>query len=135
MKTIKFLFVLLGLSLLTACESPTEQSSDGDRATYDLCRTKWESFFLDDLGIKCQQTFLFEKNGNGIETFTAYKPFDTITEQYTFSWYWTSGYFNSIAIEYSPTDRIFFDHIQVGYNFLNGYLNGAKAEFHPYTMP
>lgn len=135
MKTTKFLFLFLGLTLLAACEAPNENTIDSDKATYHLCRTKWDSFFIDNLGIECEQEFLFGKSGNGMETFTSYKLYNTETKQYPFSWYWTSGYFNAICIEYSATDRVFFDHVEVGYEFLRGYLDGAKVEFHPYTLP
>ncbi len=121
----------MSLSFFTACE-PTDDTVDANEATYYLCQTHWDSSFTNTNGVECEQEFLFDKDGTGVEFFTTYNPGHTYTEKYSFYWNWTSGYFNAIAIEYGSDDRVYFDNVVVGADFLTGYLDGDYAEFHPY---
>ncbi len=132
MKTAKLLFLLLiSFTLFTACDTD-DDPVDGNEATYNLCQTHWLSSFVNGSGVDCDQEFFFDMDGTGKEIITTYNFNNTVIDNYSFHWYWSSGYFRAIIIEYAPNDRILFDNVNVGVNFLSGYLDGTYAEFVPY---
>ncbi|WP_139265180.1 hypothetical protein [Bacteroides ihuae] len=134
MKFTRMFFLLITVCLLSNCET-TDETVDGSTATYYLCRTQWESLFTDNIGVKCKQEFSFNKDGTGVELFTAYKLSQTETNEYSFNWSWASGYFDSIIITYSTNNRVLFDNVRVEYSVLTGYLDGNYVNFSSDGLP
>lgn len=130
---LNFLFLLFILSMTSSCINIEDGFDDDSYGTnYYLCRTSWVDYYTSQYGLECKQVLTFYKDGTGMESVTTYYPAVPVTEDYRFSWYWTSGYFTTIAIEYGPNDRIFFDQVSVQYSRMTGSLDGSRVEFQPY---
>ncbi len=128
-KCVVFLFFVL---LLSGCQISSEKGPDSEEdADYALCRYWWSADYLDYDDATIRQEFIFSVDGTGYEIITRSKLGQaTTSDEYSFSWYWTSDSYRSICLEYGENDILFMDRLFIADNVLTCFMAGSELTFY-----
>lgn len=124
-------FLLLVL-LLNGCEvSGTKGSDNKDSATRGLCQYWWSADYVDYDDATIRQEFMFSIDGTGNEIITRMKIGQpTTSNEYFFTWYWTSDSYRSIGLEYGENNVAFMDRVFIADKVFTCFMSGVELTFY-----